>query len=407
MRQPSQHIDFRSLRATSLAPGGRTLASKRRQREGGYLLLAIMLMMAFMVITLTYVVGPSLVQQIKRDREEEMIHRGTEYMRAIKKFYKKNGRYPASLDDLDKGQIRFLRKRYTDPLAKDGKWKLLHYADIATLVNTSAPGVPAGALGQQGNSITPGGALVGGVPNNGGAANSGFGSLGYGSPIQQIQQSVQQQQQYQGQNPGTATGFPITSDQGGSIPINTGGFVTSGGSGYTDQQSGTGGNQTSGFGSSSFGSGQGQNQGQGQSNSIFGQNTVAGNSQFGGGAIVGVASVDKEKTIRIYNKKKTYDEWQFIYNPAMDQQNVLLRGPYQPTTIGNTNIGTPASQLNGQQGANGQQNSPFGQQNSGFGQQNSGFGQQNGFGQQSGFGQQNSPQSFQPLGGGSGQTPQQ
>ena len=48
-----------------------------------------------------------MVQQIKRDREEEMIHRGTEYARAIKKFYKKNGRYPATLDDLDKGQIRY------------------------------------------------------------------------------------------------------------------------------------------------------------------------------------------------------------------------------------------------------------------------------------------------------------
>ncbi len=363
MQQPSQNIESRSR-------------LKRRQREGGYLLLAIMLMMAFMVITLTYVVGPAMVQQIKRDREEEMIHRGTEYMRAIKKFYKKNGRYPSSLDDLDKGQIRFLRKRYTDPLAKDGKWKMLHYGDIQTLLNANAPGVPAGALGQQGGALSPGGAITPG----GTAGNSGFGSLGYGSPISSIPQPAQQQQS---QNPGTVTGFPITSDQGGSVPINTGGFGSpyssssqTGSSG--DQQSGgVGGNQSSPFGSS---------QGQGQGNSVFGQNTAGGNQQFGGGAIVGVASVSKEKTIRIYNKKKTYDEWQFIYNPAMDQQNVLLRGPYQPTTIGNTNIGTPASQLNGQQG---QQNSPFGQQNN------------------SGSGQQNAPQSFQPLGGYSGQTPQQ
>jgi len=77
----------------------------------------------------------------------------------------------------------------------------------------------------------------------------------------------------------------------------------------------------------------------------------------------------------------------------MDVQNVLLRGPYQPTTIGGSNIGTPASQLNGQQ--NGQQNG-LGQQNNGFGQQNGGFGQQSsGFGQQSsGFGQQQ-PQTLQ------------
>ena len=100
--------------------GSHHLPSARRQREGGYLLLAILLMMALMVIVATYVTAPRIVQQIKRDREEEMIHRGTEYARAIKKFYKKNGRYPATLDDLDKGQIRFLRKRYKEPLFKDG-----------------------------------------------------------------------------------------------------------------------------------------------------------------------------------------------------------------------------------------------------------------------------------------------
>src|SRR5579872_3206994 len=87
-------------------------SASRRQRDGGYLLLAIMLMMALMIIAAT-AAAPTVIQELKRDREEEMIHRGTEYARAIKKFYKKNGRYPSSLDDLDKGQIRYLRKRYT------------------------------------------------------------------------------------------------------------------------------------------------------------------------------------------------------------------------------------------------------------------------------------------------------
>ena len=71
---------------------------------------------------------------MKRDREEEMIHRGTEYARAIKKFYKKFGRYPANLEQLDNtNQIRFLRRRFKDPLTKDGQWKLLHYGDIQVL----------------------------------------------------------------------------------------------------------------------------------------------------------------------------------------------------------------------------------------------------------------------------------
>ena len=92
------------------------------------------------------------------------------------------------------------------------------------------------------------------------------------------------------------------------------------------------------------------------SSSIFGQNSAGGNQTFGGGAIVGVASMSKDPTIRIYNKKKKYNEWQFIYDPMSDQPNVLLRGPYQPLTFGGAQVGTPAGQMNGQQP------SPFGQQ---------------------------------------------
>src|SRR5664279_2127920 len=147
-------------------PKAPALSSARRQRDGGYLLLAILLMMALMIIAAT-IVAPRMVQQIKRDREEEMIHRGTEYARAIKKFYKKNGRYPAGMDDLDKGQVRYLRKRFKDPLSKDGKWKLLNYGDIQSLLNTGAPGTPAAALGSQGGTLTPGGALVNGTTSLG------------------------------------------------------------------------------------------------------------------------------------------------------------------------------------------------------------------------------------------------
>jgi len=331
-----------------------------------------MLMMAFLVITFAYVVAPAMVQQIKRDREEEMIHRGTEYARAIKKFYKKNGRYPVSLDDLDKGQIRYLRKRYTDPLTKDGKWKLLRYGDILTLLGTAGPGVPAGALGQQGGALNPGGAVIPGGASPGGS-NSPFGSQGFGSQ-QNSPQPIQQQQQFNG--PGAVVGFPGNSSQGSNqegVPTNSaGGSDSSAGNNQqsafgSNPQGGTGGNQSGPFGTQA-------------GNSPFGSQSTGPGATFGGGAIVGVASASKEKTIRIYNKKKTYDEWQFIYNPVMDQQNVLLRGPYQPTTISNTNIGTPAGQLNQQ---NGQQNqSPFGQPNNGFGQQNNAFGQPGGYGQQ-------------------------
>src|SRR5208282_4525985 len=76
--------------------------------------------------------------QIKRDREEELRHRGSAYMRAIQHFYKKFGRYPSRIEELENtNNLRFLRKRYTDPMnvdretGKEKDFKLMHQADIS------------------------------------------------------------------------------------------------------------------------------------------------------------------------------------------------------------------------------------------------------------------------------------
>jgi type II secretory pathway pseudopilin PulG len=318
-----------------LAQNGAT-NPERIQREGGYVLLAILLLVAFMVIVAT-IEAPLMVQQMKRDREEEMIHRGTEYARAVKKYYKKFGRYPANLEQLDNtNQIRFLRKRYKDPLTKDGKWKLLTYADIQTVFNPNAPGTPAAALGAQGQNAFGQATAVTSIGTTGTPSSQspvGPGNIVYGSTTGFDQSS-----------PGAPSGgfagnSPQSNAQQGSNPFaNTFSLGASSGSGQ--QGSGPGNQQqgTAGGGLSSVG------------------------QTFGGGAIVGVASASKDPTIRIYNKKKTYNEWMFIYNPMMDQKNVLLRGPYQPTTIGGTQVGTPAGQLNNPQSAFGQQSSGSSQQ---------------------------------------------
>src|SRR5271157_4791852 len=145
--QEDQSALAASLRIEASLANPLAVNPRRRERENGYLLLAVLLMMAFMIIAAS-IEAPQMVQQLKRDREEEMIHRGTEYARAIKKYYKKFGRYPANLEQLDNtNQIRFLRKRYKDPLTKDGKWKLLNYGDIQSILNPNAPGTPAATLG--------------------------------------------------------------------------------------------------------------------------------------------------------------------------------------------------------------------------------------------------------------------
>src|SRR3569833_311402 len=106
-----------------LRPSSSSIVSVARvRREGGYMLLILM----FFVMLLTFsmlATLPRVVQQVKRDREEEMIHRGTEYARAVKKFYKKFNRYPNDLKELENtNNIRFIRRRYKDPMSKDGAW---------------------------------------------------------------------------------------------------------------------------------------------------------------------------------------------------------------------------------------------------------------------------------------------
>jgi type II secretory pathway pseudopilin PulG len=335
----------------------RAIGPRRRQRDGGYLLLAILLMMALMIIAAT-IEAPRMVQQMKRDREEEMVHRGTEYARAIKKFYKKFGQYPTSLEQLDNtNQIRFLRKRYKDPLAKDGKWTLLHYGDIQALANPNAPGTPAASLNSQGQA---------------GQAGSVVGSAGLGSTQSNVQYTNGPS------SDGSGSTFAGTPTQGAQY-TNGPGSDGSGGSfgGGSTGSTAAGSQPGNSLGISPFANSvNGQTGPPGSpTGNAFGQNSAGGNQTFGGGAIVGVASLSKDPTIRIYNKKKKYNEWQFIYDPMSDRANVLLRGPYQPLTLGGAQVGTPAGQINGQQ------QSPFGQQPGTFGQQPGSTPQQTGPGQ--------------------------
>jgi hypothetical protein len=90
--------------------------------------------------------------------------------------------------------------------------------------------------------------------------------------------------------------------------------------------------------------------------------------------IVGVASFSKDPTIRIFDKKKKYSEWQFVYDPTLDR-GLLIQTPYQQQ-VGFGFTGTPNlnNQINGSNAGNGG-TSPGGQNqtappNSGFGNSN-------------------------------------
>lgn len=114
------------------------------------MLLAVMLLITVMLIAMA-VEAPRIVQQIKREKEEELVHRGKEYATAIKRFYHKNGTYPVSLEQLEStNNLRFLRKRYKDPMTTGGEWKLIHVGEA----QINVPTAPAGAPGQTGSLTT-------------------------------------------------------------------------------------------------------------------------------------------------------------------------------------------------------------------------------------------------------------
>src|SRR5437763_10609966 len=94
--------------------------------QAGYAMMFILFLLAALAIVIT-AAAPSMMVQIKRDREEELIHRGHQYTHAIRLFYKKFGRYPNSVKDLlDTNHLRFLRREYKDPVTNGGEWTILH-----------------------------------------------------------------------------------------------------------------------------------------------------------------------------------------------------------------------------------------------------------------------------------------
>jgi type II secretory pathway pseudopilin PulG len=135
--------------------------SSDRTAEGGYILLVLLLFVAILTIAAA-AIAPSIAFQVRRDREEEMIHRGVQYSRAVRHYYKKFNRYPSKIEDLeDTNNYRSLRKRYKDPIT-GADFKVLHLSEVQMALGGGAvggltpPGTNpgAGANGQFGQSAS-------------------------------------------------------------------------------------------------------------------------------------------------------------------------------------------------------------------------------------------------------------
>jgi type II secretory pathway pseudopilin PulG len=231
-----------------------------RRCERGYILLTLVLFVALLTIA-AVAIAPTITFQVKRDREEELIHRGVQYSRAVRRYVKKFGRYPTRIEELENtNNLRFLRKRYKDPVTgKD--FKMLHLGEVQLAFGAGIAGAsPVGANPANG-------ALGGQTGLQGGVVRGLSGPSGPGT------------QETSGEDTTQADAGP------GSQPNQSGDKLSS--------------------------------------------------QVFGGGPIVGVTSTSKAQTIREFNKKNHYNQWQFIYDPSSDRGG-LLNAPAQPPLQGVT-----------------------------------------------------------------------
>ena len=283
-----------------------------RRGQRGYAILLILFFVTLLLIG-TMAVAPNILTEGRRERETEMIWRGKQYIRGIKLYYRKMGKFPTSLDDLTKpqiGNIRFMRQAYKDPMnPKDGEWRLIYVGPTGQLIGSlkpqqaiqlsgipgmggTPPGTPAAQLGSQ--SIGQG---------LGQAANQLFGNTG-GATSSANLNSIGQ--------PNSALGATTSSANGaGASPAQTDPALAAASDAASE--------------------------------ALLNSDAPV----VMGGNIIGVGSKINQGSIAVYEKAKNYKQFEFIWDPSKDA--IVLGGaPGQP-------IGTPAGQP-GQPG----QSSPFG-----------------------------------------------
>jgi hypothetical protein len=102
-----------------------TPVSQRRQQQRGFMLLFVFLLAASAALGI-YLELPRVAFESQRMREELLVERGLEYRRAIQLHTRKLKKYPQSIEELEKnGTLRFLRRRYIDPMTGKDEWRLI------------------------------------------------------------------------------------------------------------------------------------------------------------------------------------------------------------------------------------------------------------------------------------------
>jgi type II secretory pathway pseudopilin PulG len=249
--------------------------------EQGFMLLGLIVAIAIILLVLS-IAAPKVARDLRRERDLETVHRGNDYVHAIRRYYIQFKHYPGSMEQLEKtNNIRFLRQRYKDPITGKDDWRTIPVGQNKTTVKgffgEPLAGLPTTGLGAVAGMASPG---IGQTPASGpgGGATSGIG--------------------------GASPGFGSNTGIGGSSPTSgaAGSTNTAGTAGATGTTGATG---TGAAGDTSTGT------------SSVGSQPATG---FSGTTMpfMGVGLNAPGDSIVELNEQTTYATWEFLYDPRIE-----------------------------------------------------------------------------------------
>ncbi len=137
-----------------------TMQRPGRRREAGFAMLFVFLMAGLVAISL-YMELPRVVFQAQRSREQLLIDRGEQYQRAIQLYFRRFRVYPPHMEALEStNNIRFLRRRYKDPMTGQDEWRLIRGLPNGVFLD-SLVHRPPGQAAKQGETAEAGAAEAG------------------------------------------------------------------------------------------------------------------------------------------------------------------------------------------------------------------------------------------------------
>jgi hypothetical protein len=297
------------------SPSGESVACANfRRAESGFAYLLAMMMVVAVIIASSVALEKGIAQA-RRQREALAIWRGEQYVRAIRLYYKKTQHYPQTVEDLQKGNlnIHFLRpEAFKNPMNKqDGSWRLIYvnpagqiigsvrYANLQQMAlivlnNGQMPTIPTG---QPGAATTPGAPVA---PTSPAPPNNTAGNGGDTSQSPEPNSGDQQPE-------------PPPADPQGALPQTPQGLPPN------------------------------------AMNSLLTMKpTGPVSGPVVGGFLTGVALTPDKPSQRVYQGGKKYIQWEFIWNPMVDQARAVQAGGSGAATgsIGGA-AGTPGGILGG------------------------------------------------------------